>query len=60
MKTLHSFRHIKSGELFTIELDINEHEVARALAARAVVSKHGKAQSLNGDIKARIVERVKE
>jgi hypothetical protein len=59
MKTLHSFRLKLSGELVTVELDIDTNEVARALAARAVRSKHGKAQSLNGDIKARIVERVK-
>jgi hypothetical protein len=58
MKTLHTFKLIETGELFTVELDIAEHEVARALAARAVKSKHGKAQSLNGDIKCKVIERV--
>jgi hypothetical protein len=59
MKTLHTFRLKDTGELFTVELDIAEHEVARSLAARAVKSKNGKAQSLNGDIKCRVIERVK-
>lgn len=58
MKTLHTFRH-KSGEVFTVELEVNSNEIAKALAVRAYASKHGKAQSLNGDIKCRIIERVK-
>jgi hypothetical protein len=60
VKSVHHFRDPKSGDTFTIELDLNVSEIANTMAARLRRSKTGKSRSMNGDIKARIISRNKE
>ena len=57
MKFNDTFTDKKTGERFTVEIEINEREVSRLLAARAWASKTGKSQALNGDIKCKIINR---
>lgn len=57
MKTTHQFRDVRTGEVFTVELECDLNEIAHALAARAHKSKQGKARALNGDIRCKVIAR---
>lgn len=57
MKIERAYTKSSTGESFTVEVEIDLEEIARALAARAITSKGGKAQALGGDIKCRVIER---
>lgn len=57
MKFQDTFTDKASGKSFTVEIEINQGEVSKLLAARAFKSQSGKSQALNGDIKCKIIKR---
>jgi len=57
MKFQDTFTDRLTGQKFTVEIEINQGEVSKLLAARAWGSKSGKSQALNGDIKCKIIKR---
>ena len=57
MKFQDTFTDRITGKSFTVEIEINQGEIAKLLAARAFVSKAGKSQALGGDVKCKIIKR---
>ena len=57
MKFLREFTSCKTGENFTVEIEIDLEQVARAVAARAIHAKGQKSSAMNGDIKCRVTQR---
>lgn len=55
MYVRHRFKDLKTGEIFTAELKIDDQSIAHQLAGRARLSKVGKARSMHGAIVCRIV-----
>jgi hypothetical protein len=57
MKFQDTFTDKLTGKSFTVEIEINQGEVSKLLAARAFASKAGKSQALGGDVKCKIIKR---
>jgi hypothetical protein len=55
IKHRHQYKRLSDGAVFEVELEIDVDEVCRLLAARAIGSKLGKSQALNGDIKCKVI-----
>lgn len=56
-KWVSKFRDPKTDEVVTVEFSAAWEEIQMVLAARAMYAKTGKAQVLNGDLKAKVVKR---
>jgi hypothetical protein len=55
LRTVHCFIDKRTRKEFSVEVEVDVAELARMLAARALRSKHGKAQIAKGLIKARLI-----
>jgi hypothetical protein len=52
----HSYRDLKTGEVFVIDLKIDAEAIAKKLALRARKSKVGTAKAMDGAIVCKIVK----
>lgn len=55
MKTIRQYTLKSTGKTITVEILIDIESIAQTLASRAVRSKQGKSQMVNGDIVCRLI-----
>ncbi len=55
MKIVREYNVVKTGQPFTVEVEIDLESIAQGLAARAIHSKGKKTSALQGAIKCKVI-----